>query len=110
MSVSESAEQRTLNKLRARHDQLLQERQQNLQRLEGTRQQLRALEEAEVGYRYVIGELERQIQEVLQEILPMSAEEALDGEAKAPAESDMETSTLAQRTRTIKPRSSRRRS
>ena len=50
-----------IEKLQARHAQLVAEHQTHTTRIEVARQQLVQLEEADIGYRYVIGELERLI-------------------------------------------------
>ena len=51
----------TLDRLRARYSQLINERQGNRERMEEARAQLRSMEESEIGYAYVLCELERQI-------------------------------------------------
>lgn len=86
MTNEPEAQKLFVTKLQERHEQLLQERQQNMQRIEVVRQQLARLEEAEIGYRYVIGEIERQLTEYAQAQPPSAPMEESDNEtAMAPA-------------------------
>lgn len=108
-----------VKKLQARHAQLVTEHQANKQRIEATRQQLTKLEEAEIGYLYVIGEIERLItaeqeQNAAEQAAEQTAEAAAQLEqfvvdTQAATESDTEKAAPRKRSRASATRGGSRR-
>lgn len=54
----------SIDDLQARHDRLTAARRQNLDRIGAVQTELRAMQEQETGFKFVIGELEAMIEEL----------------------------------------------